>query len=98
MANHTTGAQRYNARMDKIFATAKVLNAKHDAGRARHVAEKHGDVSSYSSCTRCHGKSDAKSKAIEKKVPVKDSYGGNIRWHLHKTGKGFKGVSHGTPE
>lgn len=25
MANHTTGAQRYNARMDKIFAEAKRL-------------------------------------------------------------------------
>lgn len=25
MANHTTGAQRYNARMDKIFSEAKRL-------------------------------------------------------------------------
>jgi len=27
MANHTTAAQRYNARMDKIFTEAKRLNA-----------------------------------------------------------------------
>lgn len=28
MVNHTTGAQRYNNRMDKIFEEAKILNAK----------------------------------------------------------------------
>jgi hypothetical protein len=28
MANHTTGAQRYNARMDKIFEKAKTEKAK----------------------------------------------------------------------
>jgi len=29
MANHTTGAERYNARMDKIFAKSKELNEKY---------------------------------------------------------------------
>jgi len=29
MANHTTGAQRYNARMDKIFSDAKILKKKY---------------------------------------------------------------------
>lgn len=29
MANYKTGAQRYNDRMDKIFATSKVLNEKY---------------------------------------------------------------------
>jgi hypothetical protein len=29
MANHTTGAQRYNNRMDKIFARSKELNEKY---------------------------------------------------------------------
>ena len=28
MANHTTGAQRYNARMDKIFEEARRLKAE----------------------------------------------------------------------
>lgn len=28
--NHTTGAQRYNKRMDKIFANAKKLNKEQD--------------------------------------------------------------------
>lgn len=29
MANHTTGAQRYNKRMDAIFAKSKELNEKY---------------------------------------------------------------------
>ncbi len=29
MANHKTGAQRYNDRMDKIFARSKELNMKY---------------------------------------------------------------------
>lgn len=74
MANHKTGAQRYNDRMDKIFERAKELNAKHDAGRAKHVSEGHGDVSSYSSCKKCHGVDDKK-----KEIAFKMKSGKHLR-------------------
>ena len=30
MVNHTTGAQRYNTRLHKIFAESKILKAKYE--------------------------------------------------------------------
>ena len=41
MANHTTSAQRYNKRMDEIFARSKVLNEKYhgkDSFGSKHKA------------------------------------------------------------
>lgn len=64
MANHTTGSDRYNKRMNKIFEEGKRLNSIHDAGRANHVTKNHGGVETYSSCKSCFPKD--KSKAIKK--------------------------------
>lgn len=47
-----SSASRHNAKMHHIFENAKVLNAKHDAGRAKHAEQKH--KGEYSSCTNCH--------------------------------------------
>lgn len=58
--------------MDKVWANAMEANKKHDAGRDRHVAEKHGDISSYGSCTKCHGEEnknvEGKKKEMAKKM------------------------------
>lgn len=58
MANHLTGAQRYNNKLHKIFAEGRILNSIHDKGRENHAKQKH--KGEYSSCVDCHGPTENK--------------------------------------